>query len=397
MKIALLILSLLVFYMNWAQTVISQFTFNSNPVTQADIGPNAYSVSSSAFSDLNGTGGTNGVNAGLPKLDLDMDIAGSPTFDVPGIDVSFDYQRDESTGSFWRRGNYLDISMTGGNLRVTYRVDDGAGGYTQVNSGNAYTIPNDNTFRRYRFIYLNDVGVGYLIVNNTIVWTNDGPDNRDLYWVGAGDVRIGDNLDGSGSNRTFLDSIVVGSITNSALPINLVEFEAHPLNKNNVQLQWTTASEINNDYFTLEKSQNGFDWIAFATIQGAGNSSSNKHYNHIDHDPFLGLSYYRLKQTDFDGSSTYSDIESVLLDEEYEKDENWLVYPNPSNYLIIVENSSLNAQSNFKILNVLGQDQSSELSFCNKLSGKIELGISHLAQGLYFFQIGEKTFRFRKE
>ena len=70
---------------------------------------------------------------------------------------------------------------------------------------------------------------------------------------------------------------------------------------NKVQLSWSTASEVNNDYFTIEKSRNARNWEKVAVIQGAGNSNEVLEYNILDDNPFEGLSYYRLSQTDYDG------------------------------------------------------------------------------------------------
>ena len=119
--------------------IISQFTWDTNPVTMADIGPDAVSVRSSATSSPNGVGGTNGLNAGLPKQDHNVNIADYPIFDVGGIDFSFDYQRDESQGAFFTRGNSLVIDGCA-NLSVRYRVDNGIGGFNTISSGNAFAI-----------------------------------------------------------------------------------------------------------------------------------------------------------------------------------------------------------------------------------------------------------------
>ena len=167
--------------------IVSQFTWDSNPVTQALIGPNASSVGSSAISSPGGTAGTNGLNPG------------SPTFDLAGIDISIDYQRQESTADFFTRGAYFNLSA-GSFFSVSYRIKNGSGGFTTVNSGNVYAIPNDNIYRRYRFIYLPESGRGTLMVDDVELCSFDGPDNRYLYWEGAGDVMIGRSMDASGAN-----------------------------------------------------------------------------------------------------------------------------------------------------------------------------------------------------
>ena len=78
-----------------------------------------------------------------------------------------------------------------------------------------------------------------------------------------------------------------------------------------VELLWATASETNNDYFTIERSGDGKSYDAIGTIDGAGNSSKEISYEFVDEKPLSGINYYRIKQTDFDGQYSYSDIRSV--------------------------------------------------------------------------------------
>lgn len=95
-----------------------------------------------------------------------------------------------------------------------------------------------------------------------------------------------------------------------ALPIELIYFEARLMN-NQVQLNWQTASETNNDLFTIERSADGLNWDQIMYVDGAGNSSETLQYTAIDKQPLAGTSYYRLRQTDHDGSSEISSVETI--------------------------------------------------------------------------------------
>lgn len=103
------------------------------------------------------------------------------------------------------------------------------------------------------------------------------------------------------------------STTDSPLPISLLTFGAK-LKNEKIYLNWKTATETNNNYFTIERSidNNNFDKVK--TIEGAGNSTNVNNYATVDDNPMTGISYYRLKQTDFDGKFTYSKSISVVLD-----------------------------------------------------------------------------------
>lgn len=117
--------------------------------------------------------------------------------------------------------------------------------------------------------------------------------------------------------------------TRSILPIELIEFKADCDNAQR-NIYWTTATETNNHYFTIEKSIDGVDFKEIGKIMSladAGNSSKTIKYNYIDYNNVLG-DYYRLKQTDFDGSFEYSQIIYNKCDEEQSSSVD--LYPNPS-------------------------------------------------------------------
>lgn len=98
------------------------------------------------------------------------------------------------------------------------------------------------------------------------------------------------------------------------LPVQLLSFNAVANYTNQtVDLSWITASEINNAFFTVERSANAQNFQPVLTRPGAGNSNQVITYNDVDMNPLMGVSYYRLKQTDFDGTSTYSEIVPVMF------------------------------------------------------------------------------------
>ncbi|UPT65626.1 MAG: T9SS type A sorting domain-containing protein [Sphingobacteriales bacterium JAD_PAG50586_3] len=129
----------------------------------------------------------------------------------------------------------------------------------------------------------------------------------------------------SGMNNTFY----MGSSWNTnPLPITLLSFTAVP-DGNRVKLDWVTASEENNDFFTIEKSKNGVDFVEVLQKAGAGNSNTNIAYNDFDNDPYAGTSYYRLKQTDYNGQFKYSNmvaVEFATVDQDIE----FNIFPNPA-------------------------------------------------------------------
>lgn len=109
------------------------------------------------------------------------------------------------------------------------------------------------------------------------------------------------------------------------LPVEILRFDAKRANAVAV-LDWATATENNNDYFSVERSADGMHFETLSQIKGAGNSSVEQHYTYTDRSPLGGVNYYRLRQTDYDGKTSYSPIKSVLFDD---KAATLALYPNP--------------------------------------------------------------------
>lgn len=87
------------------------------------------------------------------------------------------------------------------------------------------------------------------------------------------------------------------------LPIELISFGAAAVNDAVVELTWITAKEINNDYFTVERSTDGVSFESILRVDGSGTTTANKTYRAVDAQPVMGTAYYRLRQTDFNGQT----------------------------------------------------------------------------------------------
>jgi len=106
-----------------------------------------------------------------------------------------------------------------------------------------------------------------------------------------------------------------------ALPITLHYFDAYFIDNidKTVALEWVTYSEQNNDYFTIYKSYDGYEWSELHKIQGAGNSNMELSYSTTDTNPQPGVQYYKLRQTDYDGQWEEFDVVSVIIRTERKK------------------------------------------------------------------------------
>ncbi len=127
-------------------------------------------------------------------------------------------------------------------------------------------------------------------------------------------------------NFTSGQYYTLGSIERAALPVELLSFDALVQN-DLVSLVWSTISEENNAFWTIERSSNGIDFEPIANLDGAGTSQNLVNYRYIDTNPLNGFSFYRLKQTDFSGEFDYSEVRSVYV--ERSKEVRIEVFPNP--------------------------------------------------------------------
>jgi hypothetical protein len=151
----------------------------------------------------------------------------------------------------------------------------------------------------------------------------------------GGDVAVfggGNICDGVDDPTVDLVSGTIDSsnviICGRALPVELYSYVVK-LKNNKVRIDWSTASEIDNDYFVVERSQDAYHFEEIGREEGAGFSESFRYYAITDRFPFEGISYYRLKQVDCDGTTTYFDIKMVDNNDGYTDEHGLTVYPNP--------------------------------------------------------------------
>ena len=162
------------------------------------------------------------------------------------------------------------------------------------------------------------------------------------------------------------------------LPITVAAFDA-TLQQDRVLLQWITASEVNNDFFSIERSRDGKSWETITRVEGSGNSTEPVKYETKDSHPLRGTSYYRLMQTDYDGNSTSTDPVTVHFD----PGKNFLVYPNPVSDRVFIENKG-NKAFTAKLFSSIGNECA---VYQNESGNRKSIDVSGLAIGIYFLTI----------
>ncbi len=143
------------------------------------------------------------------------------------------------------------------------------------------------------------------------------------------------------------------------LPIELISFEAFQKQKS-VDLKWVTSSEINNDFFTVQRTADGNNFENIAKVSGKGNSNTVQSYSTTDYNPLDGLSFYRLMQTDFNGQTFFSELVPVRFGNNYFNVT--LASLQSSNQVILHVSSSSHEKVKVDIFDHLGRKVYSDIS-----------------------------------
>lgn len=172
------------------------------------------------------------------------------------------------------------------------------------------------------------------------------------------------------------------------LPVEWLNFTANLIEEKKIILHWATSSEMNNNYFTVERSTDGTRFSSIGTVQGAGNSSIIKNYSFIDNqqetlslEPEIVL-YYRIRQTDFDGNFKYSEIIAVTLKDKKRMEVN--IHPNPANEMAYTD-IFISEEKNLllEIYNPLGEKIFTENYFLSAGVHSISIDFTWFTDGIY--------------
>ncbi|WP_256013954.1 choice-of-anchor I family protein [Desertivirga xinjiangensis] len=202
------------------------------------------------------------------------------------------------------------------------------------------------------------------------------------------------SADKSPDNKPYLlvaneisGSVSVFGMGGSVLPVDMLSFDADLEKSGVVTLKWSTASEQNNDYFSIEKSSDGKNFVLLAKVLAKGDGKSSQEYQVTDHNPSTGINYYRLTQTDKDGTRTEPRTKWInvasLADQQA-----LVVYPNPLRGTTL----NLELKKSSQVTSAVSlYDLSGKLIYSNVLdtnNGRAELKLQQkLSQGTYILSV----------
>lgn len=255
---------------------------------------------------------------------------------------------------YWESGAGTTINLS--------RSGGGAAGSVTIISGNKLSIAGDDPLYLFNSSVPGSphnnvteifcaVGIGNIFVSNTSLNPANDLDalvSIDFAPIVFNDVNV-DNADFVFNGRvgtTFAEFTSVANWTTSAtnlalsltaftspgfggftLPVEWLDFSANQI-REGVQLQWSTASELNNDFFVVERSNSNGNFEAITQVNATGNSDLVQAYSATDAHPLMGTNYYRIKQVDIDGNYSFS---SVI---EIDVMPGQIFYPNPATHSI---------------------------------------------------------------
>lgn len=193
-----------------------------------------------------------------------------------------------------------------------------------------------------------------------------------------------------------IDSLKVRLLA-SFLPVELIDFNGKTEDAINI-LSWSTASELNNDYFEVQRSIDATSWNTIGTVIGHGTSNVINSYQFNDESPENGINYYQLKQVDYDKKSVHSHIIALnnTSSPETRETKNIIVYPNPAKNEIWLKSDldiDFNKTVKIQLLNYLGE----KIVDTTLKENLQKIDLSEYSSGLYFLQINHKTYKIIKE
>lgn len=253
---------------------------------------------------------------------------------------------------------------------------------------NTNTINALQNFQNDVSTSIDNIGTINVLVdlNNSGYITNDGSLIVDGYANSISGTIDGDgslcNSDGitdptGGSKAGVFCAICVGE--GSTLPVTLVDLSAIIIN-NHIKIRWTTAAEINNNYFEILRSSDGHNYVVAGQVNGQGNSNSLYSYEFIDENPNIGINYYKLRQVDFDRTNTDSQVLTVSMVAEIDA----TIFPNPVNRGNQINiNSTQQGDLRVDLYNIAGQIVG---SYQNS-SSQVTIPTDEFEAGIYLFRI----------
>ena len=237
---------------------------------------------------------------------------------------------------------------------------------------------NDGTYIAY-----NAAG-GYWAVTTDLGFAFNYNENTEDSTPNPPSLSLGTWTTAAGLGQCAITSLTGDVQDQVVLPVSLAHFKGHNLKKT-ILLEWQTSTELNNDYMAIERSADGKQFQEIGRVNGAGTTNTPQQYSFTDRAPFLGANYYRLRQVDYDGKTTFHDVITVNYQIE---DIKIRLTPNPTTDQMVVQLAQVAEKSlDIVLYNMYGQ---SILNYSLSAGqSQFELDLSRLASGQYILELSD--------
>ena len=277
---------------------------------------------------------------------------------------------------------FIFVGKTGDNqLLLIYRSTPGGLAVTTL-------IPNPTNAHFFRLL---KAGTTYSAFYGSSVagpWTPIGPAGINLNF-GAQSIYVGMGV--SSTNATTTSTAVFAITDNTIpLPVELLNFTANNVNNNYISLNWVTSQEENNDHFEVERSGSVTGFESIVRVKSLGNSTTPQTYSARDDAPIRGINYYRLKQVDSDGHTTYSTTQKV----KFGVDVAPLIYPNPVSTLF----TAVSGEELIREIVIYdAQGRAVQFVMGNSTDEDLQVNVSRLFKGVYILKVktDSKDYQFK--
>ncbi|GJM30922.1 MAG: hypothetical protein DHS20C17_35570 [Cyclobacteriaceae bacterium] len=187
-----------------------------------------------------------------------------------------------------------------------------------------------------------------------------------------------------------------GTLTIDALvlPIELISFEGKAID-HSVELTWRTATELNNAYMAVERSEDGIKFEKIGQVTGSGTTQQLQAYSFMDKYPFRGTNYYRLRQVDYDGTYEHSHVISVKMDR---KDNSISLFPNPASESVTISlESEYLGEAKITVYDPIGRQVMNQFITLESGSFQTSIDLSQLSAGLYLIEVSAGHTKWQKK
>ena len=256
-----------------------------------------------------------------------------------------------------------------------------------TDGGSNWITQTSQTFCYFLSVYFATSTIGWIVGYETILHTTDGGNNWDIQPCPPFSYLRSIYFISPTNGWTVGSDGIILHTTNGGVPVELASFTA-TTNGNEVLLNWSTATELNNLGFEIQRSIDGKEFFTVGFVNGHGTTTEQQSYSYADKNLDNGNYYYRLKQVDYDGSYEYSDVIEV----DYRASSSYLLeqcYPNPFNPTTSI-GFGVQTKSNVKIivLNAIGEEVAVVLNEEREPGfHQVEFNAANLPSGVYFYEL----------